>query len=81
MSASELAIKAVEILRNPCGKVMHVGTQVMGARFKDRHVSELVIQMAGDISCQKLSSLNWFHFENLGCLLIIFRSNHMLMKA
>jgi hypothetical protein len=30
-----------------------------------RPVLELVTKIAGDVSCQKLSSLNWFNFESL----------------
>jgi hypothetical protein len=33
------------------------------------------------MSSQKLSSLNFFHFENLQCLLIIVRSGPVLMLA
>jgi hypothetical protein len=32
------------------------------------------------MSCQKLSSLNRFNFENLQCLLIIVRSGNILLK-
>ena len=48
---------AVEILRNPCDTVARVVTQVMGARYEVRTAFELVTQIAGDISCHKLSSL------------------------
>jgi hypothetical protein len=34
---------------------------VMGARYKARPISELATQMAGDMSCQKLSSLKTGH--------------------
>jgi hypothetical protein len=56
-----------------------VVTQVLGARYKVRPVSELVTQMGGEKSCQKLSSLNRFHFQNFQCLLIIVRSGPVLM--
>jgi hypothetical protein len=51
-----LEITAVEILRSPCDTIVLVVTQVMGARYKARPVTELVTQMAGDMLCQKLSS-------------------------
>ena len=57
-----------------CDTVVCVVTQVIGAMYKVRLVSKMFTQMARDKSSHKLSSLNWFHFENLRCLLIIFRS-------
>jgi hypothetical protein len=83
--ASELHLvtedHAVEILRNLCGTVAHVVNKEMAARHKARPVSELVTQMAGDMPCQTLSSLNQLHFESLCCLLIIVRSGPVLMLA
>ncbi len=43
--------------KNPCNTVSHVVTQVMEARYEARHESDLVNQMAGDMSFQKLSDL------------------------
>jgi hypothetical protein len=37
--------------RNPFNTVMHVLVKVLGAMYKVRPVSELVTQMAGDMSC------------------------------
>ncbi len=54
-------------LRNQCVTVVHFVTQAMGVRYEARPVFELVTQIAGDMSCQKLSCLNW--------LLIIARSS------
>jgi hypothetical protein len=47
-------------LRNQCVTVLRVVTQAMGVRYEARPVFELVTQIAGDMSCQKLSCLNWF---------------------
>jgi hypothetical protein len=57
----DVVIKAKKTL----GTVAGVVAQLMGARYRVRPVSEVVTQMAGDMSCQKLSSINWFPFKNL----------------
>jgi hypothetical protein len=66
-------------LRNPCRNAVHVVTQAMGVRYRVKPVVELVTQITGKLSYQKLSSINRFHFENLQCLLIIVRSGPLLM--
>ncbi len=46
-----------------------------------RPVFDLVTKITEFKSCQELSSLNWFHFEELWFLLIIVRSSPILMLA
>ncbi len=45
----------------------------MGVKYEARPSSELFTLITGDMSCQELSSTNWFQFEDLRGLLIFTR--------